>query len=94
MLRDNLQILDEWVKSEPLISYVKPQAGTTALLKYDLPIGSREFCIRLLERYGVMFTPGEVMNMEGYLRIGFANNSNTLKAGLLRVSEFLKTYQN
>ena len=90
MLRDNLQTLDEWVSGEPLISYIKPQAGTTALLKYDLPIGSREFCVRLLECYGVMFTPGEALDVEGYLRIGFANNSEVMKKGLPLVSRFLK----
>lgn len=90
MLRENLSMLDEWVSNEPLISYTKPQSGTTALLKYDLPIGSREFCIRLLERYGVMFTPGEVMDMEGYLRIGFANNNDVMKQGLHLVSKFLR----
>ena len=90
MLRHNLQTLDEWVNGEPLISYIKPQAGTTALLKYDLPIGSREFCVRLLERYGVMFTPGEALDVEGYLRIGFANNSEVMKKGLPLVSRFLK----
>lgn len=90
ILRDNLQVLDAWVNSEPLISYVRPRAGTTALLKYELPISSREFCIRLLERYGVMFTPGEAMDMEGYVRIGFANNSEVLKQGLPLVSCFIK----
>lgn len=90
ILRDNLQVLDAWVNSEPLISYVRPRSGTTALLKYELPISSREFCIRLLERYGVMFTPGEAMDMEGYVRIGFANNSEVLKQGLPLVSRFIK----
>ncbi|PLV57796.1 hypothetical protein NV64_15200 [Erwinia sp. B116] len=90
LLRENLQTLDAWVQGEPLISYVKPQAGTIALLKYDLPIGSRDFCIRLLQRYGVMFTPGEALDVEGYLRIGFANNPEVLKSGLPRVSQFLR----
>lgn len=90
ILRDNLQVLDAWVNSEPLICYVRPRAGTTALLKYELPISSRDFCIRLLERYGVMFTPGEAMDMEGYVRIGFANNSEVLKQGLPLVSRFIK----
>lgn len=90
MLRDNLEILDAWVSNEPLISYVKPRAGTTALLKYDLPIGSRQFCVGLLERYGVMFTPGEALDMEGYLRIGFANNSEVMKQGLTLVSRFIR----
>lgn len=90
MLRDNLEILDAWVSNEPLISYVKPRSGTTALLKYDLPIGSRQFCVDLLKRYGVMFTPGEALDMEGYLRIGFANNSEVMKQGLALVSRFIK----
>ncbi|MFK3704752.1 aminotransferase [Klebsiella sp. NPDC088457] len=90
MLRENLEILDRWVQSEPYISYIKPDAGTTALLKYDLPLSSREFCISLLERYGVMFTPGDAMDMEGYLRIGFANNQQILQKGLSRVSAFIK----
>lgn len=90
ILRDNLQVLDAWVNSEPLISYVRPRAGTTALLKYELPISSRDFCIHLLERYGVLFTPGEAMDMEGYVRIGFANNIEVLKQGLPLVSRFIQ----
>ena len=34
--RINLNILANWVDQEPLISWVKPKSGTTALLKYDL----------------------------------------------------------
>lgn len=90
ILSHNLNILDKWVAKEPLITYVKPTSGTTALLKYKLPIKSRDFCAQLLERYGVMFTPGEVMEMEGYLRIGFTNNTRMLEKGLALVSIFLK----
>lgn len=91
--RTNLKILSDWVEQEPLISWVKPQSGTTALLKYDLSITSREFCVALLKETGVMFTPGSVMEMEGHLRIGYANNTDVLKQGLSRVSEFLRTHQ-
>lgn len=91
--RTNLAVLSNWVENEPLISWIKPKSGTTALLKYDLPISSEEFCIRLLERTGVMLTPGSAMDMEGYVRIGFTNNGTTLQEGLKRMSEFLKDYQ-
>lgn len=91
--RTNLAALSDWVENEPLISWIKPKSGTTALLKYDLPISSEEFCIRLLERTGVMLTPGSAMDMEGYVRIGFTNNGTTLQEGLKRVSEFLKDFQ-
>jgi aspartate/methionine/tyrosine aminotransferase len=36
-----------------------------------------------------MFTPGSALGMEGYIRIGYANNPEILKAGLERVSKFL-----
>ena len=88
--RGNLAILAAWVESEPRISWVKPQSGTTALLKYDLPMSSRDFCIRLLEQTGVMLTPGSAMDMEGYLRIGYANDPAILREGLSRMSRFLK----
>jgi aspartate/methionine/tyrosine aminotransferase len=88
--RDNLVLLDRWVATEPHISYFKPQSGTTALLKYGFDIPSREFCIRLLESASVMFTPGSVMGMEGYVRIGYANNVDILKTGLGKVSTFLR----
>jgi aspartate/methionine/tyrosine aminotransferase len=88
--RNNLAILDEWVTNEPLISYIKPQSATVALLKYELTIPSRDLCIKLLESKGVLFTPGSALDMEGYLRIGFANDPEITKTGLAKVSEFLK----
>ncbi|MDQ0470939.1 aminotransferase [Labrys wisconsinensis] len=87
--RGNLAILADWVAREPAIAWVRPRSGTTALLKYDLPMPSRDFCIALLEETGVLFTPGSAMAMEGHVRIGYANTPAILEAGLARVSEFL-----
>lgn len=87
--RDNLAILRNWVADEPLISWVEPQSGTTALLRYDLKTPSREFCVALLEEEGVMLTPGSTMAMEGWVRIGFANPEADLRKGLARISRFL-----
>jgi len=72
-------------------TWVKPRSGTTALLEYDLPQSSHEFCVSLLQETGVMFTPGSALHMEGYVLIGYANNQEILKEGLARVSEFLAT---
>jgi aspartate/methionine/tyrosine aminotransferase len=87
--RNNLALLDAWVATEPAISYVKPKSGTTALLKFAFDLPSRDFCVRLLEAKGVLFTPGSVMDMEGYVRIGYANNPSVLSEGLAKTSEFL-----
>lgn len=89
--RENLAILDNWVDSESRVDWVKPRAGTTAMLKLDIPMSSREFCIDLLKKTGVMLTPGDAFDMEGYVRIGYANEREILEAGLSEMSAYLKT---
>ncbi len=90
--RENLQILEDWVNQEPLISFVKPKSATIALLKYDFDMPSRDFCVDLLQKTGVMFTPGSALDMEGYVRIGYANSRDVLTEGLARVSDYLKSF--
>ncbi|MEJ6709952.1 MAG: aminotransferase, partial [Amylibacter sp.] len=84
--RENLKTLENWIDQEPLITWVKPRAGTTALLNYALDIPSQDLCIEILQETGVMFTPGSALDMEGTLRIGFANTPAILKQGLARVT--------
>lgn len=88
--RGNLAILSDWVDCEPRVDWVKPRSGTTALLKLDVAIPSEDFCIDLLQATGVMFTPGSAMDMEGHVRIGYANNPAILEEGLARVSRYLR----
>ena len=71
---------------------IKPDSGTTALVKLGLEMTSYDFCIALLQETGVMFTPGSALGMEGYVRIGYANNFEILTAGLERVSDFLSRH--
>ncbi len=87
--RGNLAVLDAWVHAEPKARYVKPAAGTTALVALDAGLPSYQLCETLLGDTGVMFTPGSVMGMEGYVRIGFANDPKTLIDGLQKVSGWL-----
>jgi aspartate/methionine/tyrosine aminotransferase len=87
--RDNLAILSDWMKSESRMRWVKPKSGTTALLKYDLPMSSRDFCLALLEEEGVMLCPGSAMDMEGTARMGYACGTEVLQLGLERMSRFL-----
>lgn len=89
VVRANLEVLDNWIAKEPVFSYVKPKSGTTALLKYDIDMPSEEFCLKLLRKKGVMLLPGKVMDMEGYLRIGYSNNIKILEEGLAKISEFV-----
>jgi aspartate/methionine/tyrosine aminotransferase len=90
VVRANLAVLDAWVQGEAAVSYVRPQAGTTALVRVDVPMPSRAFCERLLATAGVLFTPGSAMDMEGYVRIGYANAEPVLREGLAATSQFLR----
>ncbi len=91
IVRANLATLDGWVAEEPRISYVKPAAGTTALLRFDAPMSSEQFCTRLVEAEGVLLVPGSAFEVEGSVRIGYANDPAVLTAGLERTSAFLST---
>ncbi|MDR4534184.1 aminotransferase [Glutamicibacter sp. PS] len=85
----NLSILDAWVQEQEHISFVKPGGGTTALLKYSAATASHDYAVEILEGCGVLFTPGSALGMEGYLRIGYANETEVLRAGLAAFAEFL-----
>ncbi|MGL6219802.1 MAG: aminotransferase, partial [Lacrimispora sphenoides] len=59
IVRENLNILDEWVQKEPELYYIRPQAGTTALVFYHFDIPSYDFCERLYHATGAFVTPGD-----------------------------------
>jgi len=87
--RGNLATLIDFVSRTPRLSFVAPRGGTTALLDIGSEITSRDFCVRLIEQTGVMLTPGSALDVEGYVRIGFANNPSLLAEGLAILGEFL-----
>lgn len=90
IVRENLEILDQWVQKEPYISYVKPQAGTTALLHYNLDIPSYQFCEEMYRQTGAFVTPGDCFEEPGCFRIGYACDKQTLADGLNAVHEFVR----
>jgi aspartate/methionine/tyrosine aminotransferase len=49
------------------------------------------FCSGLLEAEGVLFVPGSAFDLEGCVRIGYANNPAILRDGLARTSAYLAT---
>jgi aspartate/methionine/tyrosine aminotransferase len=89
IIRQNAQILDDWVKKEPRITYFKPEAGTTAMLKYDFDMPSEKFCLDLFKKNGAFLSPGSCFDMEGTVRIGYACDTEVLVQGLEKVSEYI-----
>ena len=90
ILLKNRAILDQWVNETEGVHYVRPVAGTTALVYYDMDIPSYDLCVRLIREKGLLFTPGSAFEMEGAVRIGYAFDSKLLKQGLDQFGDFLK----
>ena len=87
IMKYGIGTLNHWVSNEPLVDCIIPKGGTTALLKYDKEMLSRELCKKLMKETGVALLPGETLEMEGYLRVGFC--ADNLSQALLLVSQFL-----
>lgn len=90
IVRENLDILDKWVESEPKLTYTKPLAGTTALVYYDYDVPSYEFCERMYKETGAFVTPGDCFEQPRSVRIGYASDKQILIDGLKAFSDFLR----
>ncbi len=93
IVRENLRILDDWIRNEPLLHFVRPQAGTTALVHYACELDSYPFCERLLKETGVFVTPGDCFEQPKSMRIGYACDTAMLREGLTAFSAFLRSLQ-
>lgn len=90
IVRENRNILAQWIAGEPRLSWQKPQAGTTALIRYRFDIPSYDFCIRMYRETGAFVTPGDCFEEPYSFRVGYAASRQTLREGLWAVSAFLR----
>jgi aspartate/methionine/tyrosine aminotransferase len=96
LAKTNMALLEKFViKNEDECEWVKPVAGTTAFIKFHRegkPVDSVDFCTKLLEKTGVMFTPGSCFGEEwkGYVRVGFVNDTEVVEKGLGEATRFVR----
>ena len=91
IMKEGLDILNNWLNGEVYVKSNIPQGGTTALLRYKKEISSDVLCRKLLEETGVALLPGGTMDMEGTVRLGFCVKPDILRTGLKEFSKFLRT---
>ena len=92
IINQGLNILNEWSNEEIFIKIIPPQGGTTVLARYKKDISSKILCRELHSKTGVAILPGETMEMEGFVRIGFCTEPNTLKTGLKELSKTIRKF--
>ena len=74
------------------LSVVKPNGAFYLYVNIkNVQENSLEFCKQLLEKEGVAVVPGLGFGQDGYFRFSFATDEDTIKAGITRIENFVKT---
>lgn len=89
IMNNGLTILNNWLNSTPRVRCILPKGGTTVLLNYNRNIPSRELCKKLQKDTGVALLPGETLEMEGYVRLGYC--ADNLEQALNLFGEWLSS---
>jgi len=90
ILTRNLPVVAEWLDAHGgLFSYVPPDAGAIVYVRYHHPINSTELVTRLRLQKSVLIVPGDHFGMDGYLRIGYGEDTDYLRKGLNRLDDLL-----
>ncbi|EGP92423.1 unnamed protein product [Zymoseptoria tritici ST99CH_1A5] len=96
LAKANLELLERWViKHDEFCSWTKPVAGTTAFIKFERDgkrIDAVAFCNQVMEQTGVMVLPGDCFgeDFKGYVRFGYVNKTEILKAALEELRKFMR----
>jgi len=90
LLQRNRRIFSEWVAGlGEGFSFISPEAGAMAFLKYDSPTPSLELVEQIRTRQSTLVVPGIHLGLEGYLRIWLGGEQAYLEEGLRRIAEEL-----
>ena len=90
ILNQNYPIIAGWLDDHSgLFSYAAPDAGAIVYTRYrcDPWINSTELVTRLRLENSVLIVPGDHFGMDGYLRLGFGDEAQHLRAGLDRLGD-------
>ncbi|KAI0411531.1 PLP-dependent transferase [Xylaria grammica] len=95
----NLALLEKFVqKHTDICSWVKPTAGTTALVRFSRkdgqPVDDEAFCRDVLDKTKVFFLPagrcfGHGNAFQGYVRIGYVSETPVLRKALDNLSTYV-----
>jgi aspartate/methionine/tyrosine aminotransferase len=90
IVRENLPVLEEWLAShDGAFTWVPPEAGAICYAQYAYDINSTALAERSRTEKSVLIVPGDHFGMDRYIRFGYGERPEYLKAGLARLSELL-----
>lgn len=88
----NREIAQEWIDSQPRVSWIPPKGVSTSFIRFDIPEDDEEFCKRLLQERGVLLVPGSRFDMPCGARLGYCARPEILKKGLSLLGEALAEF--
>ncbi|KAI1474511.1 hypothetical protein K445DRAFT_316198 [Daldinia sp. EC12] len=103
LANENLQLLEQFIQDHSSVcSWVKPTAGTTAFVQFKNkkgdPVDDEAFCKDVLDKTKVMFLPGsrcfgygQACSFDGFVRIGYVNETEILRQALGKLSSYLSS---
>ena len=86
ILAHNMPLARDWIAGfNGRVTWLEPQAGAIALIKYDAGIPSIDIAERIRTRQNTLIVPGSHVGLEGYLRIWLGGREAFLREGLRRI---------
>ncbi len=91
LLTNNLDLTMSWVDADPHLKAIRPKAGAYLMMEYDHEMNSSELSERLRVEKDLLLVPGDHFGMDGWLRVGYGEDTDLLARGLARIHELLET---
>ena len=91
LLAENLDLLMGWIDADPHLTAIRPKAGAFLMMEYDHEINSSELAERLRVEKNLLLVPGDHFGMDGWLRVGYGEDTELLERGLIRIQEMLSS---
>ena len=88
----NMAIAQEWIDSEPRVTWQAPKGVSVAYIQWDIPMDDEEFCVKLLKEEGVLLVPGNRFELPGGARLGYCAPEPVLREGLARLGRALRQF--
>jgi aspartate/methionine/tyrosine aminotransferase len=90
ILNTNFPVIERWLHDHGgLLSFAPPDAGAIVYVRYHHSINSTALVDRLREQKSVLIVPGDHFGMDGYLRIGYGDETDYMREGLTRLHDLL-----
>jgi len=88
LIRTGFEVLTEGLAHHPgVFDVVPPQASAMSFVRFNLPISSEDFCMRLLREKNLLLIPGSRFGVEGHFRFSSALPEAHLREGLTHLND-------